>query len=308
MHQQMSRVAVSPGGDMVCRAGQVVFLGRSAGPSEQVVLESLVAIVQGGGAGADGDVVRAVAGATVGAPAAKLPSFAMLAPTRDGLTVLLQRDALATWRADDREGRLSGTEASTFVERLLPPEVTTVDLSFPGSGTPDDLSNLVGGVVRGSGVRVHLAAGADRVSSDLVADPTEPEPPTAPVQPAPASPESPVEEERTAHRPIAETAPSPSVLDGGSYATVRDLRPGTDGSGPRPSRFGGWAFGCASHETRGHGGRHSLLPWALQQPACALLQHLRHRHGPSDPPTGSRRTTATRCPGHRRRLGLPGRR
>lgn len=286
MHQQMSRVAVTPGSDRVCRAGEAVFLGRAADPAEQGVLEALVGIVQRGGADAAGDVVRAVAVTVVGAPAAHVPSFGLLARTGGGLTVLLQGDILATWCSDDQEGRLSGTEASTFAERRLPPDVTSVDLAFPDSGEPDDLSNLAGGIVRGSGVRVHLDPGADRVPSGLVADPTEPELPTAPVRSTPASPHVPPEEERTVHRQVAEPSASPPGPEDDSAGTPRfetfDLGPVEQDPEPAGSAAGAQVAPATKpvvmvegiHCSRGH----FNSPRALYCSICGIaMVHQTHR-------------------------------
>ena len=159
MCQQWSRVAVAPGTDVVCRAGQVVLLVRSNAPAEQDMLRTLVSIVQEGTEGRD--VVRSIAAAALGAPAADVPSFGMVALTHNGPTVLLQGAASATWDQEDDAGVLHGTEASTFAERLLPAAVTTIELSFHDSGQADDLSDLVSGIVRGSGVRMHLGPDDD---------------------------------------------------------------------------------------------------------------------------------------------------
>ena len=223
MQLQMRRVAVAPGGDVVCRAGQTVFLGRSSDPAEQAVLEEVVSLVQDAGSGRD--VVRAVAAAALRAAAVNVPSFGLLALTDGGPTVLLHGAAAATWGSGGEEGRLHGSDASTIAERLLPPAVTSVDLSFPDTGEPDALSDLGGGIVRGSGVRVLLQGGGDHGAPDLAAPPVasglaEPEPPTVAQTTPAAAPRAAISDHRS----------GPDVAEPSANAGDHD-------SAPDPARF-----------------------------------------------------------------------
>lgn len=210
MQLQMSRVAVTPGVDIVCRTGHTVFVGRSSDPAEQAVLEELVSVVQDAGSGRD--VVRAVAATALRAAAVNVPSFGLLALTDAGPAVLLQGDAGATWGVGGEESGLHGSEASTIAERLLPSSVTSVELSFPDSGQPDTLSDLGAGVVRGSGVRVLLQGG------DVASGVAEPEPPTVaqttpastPVEAIPDQPPAPQPAELSASAIDHDGAPDPA--------------------------------------------------------------------------------------------------
>jgi hypothetical protein len=125
--------------------------------------------------------------ATVGLLAATdaAPPLGLVANDGDGLAVLLHGDVELTYA--DHEGRhevLSGRDAATWCDRLLPEVPQQWSLVRDGSGPVDEWSDLREGVVRGNGAATGAAAPGPEPASttepEAVGVPEPEEPPTAP--------------------------------------------------------------------------------------------------------------------------------
>jgi hypothetical protein len=101
---------------------------------------------------------------------------------------------------------LSGRDAATWLDRLLPEVPAQWSLARDGSGAADEWSDLQAGVTRGDGV----ATGASAPAPEPAAT-TEPEPEPEPE--AEATPEPEPEDEPTAPEPVVEAAPPPPPVD-----------------------------------------------------------------------------------------------
>ncbi|MEX2621064.1 MAG: hypothetical protein WD250_12700, partial [Egibacteraceae bacterium] len=155
------RTKVQAGAGLVARAGDglLVAPGEVSMDSLQPLLTTLDEVC-GTEAGAGRNLVRRVVGHLVTADPEAVPDFAVLAPTGEGWAVLLHGAVeLVIVRAAGEE-RLDGRAAATWVDRLLPADVTGFAAGAPGvtAGEPPGPFDLRAGIVPGAGAV--MAAGA----------------------------------------------------------------------------------------------------------------------------------------------------
>lgn len=177
-----------PGAGLVGRFGDVMFVVAVDGPAGSA--EELVAAVESAAEAGSLEVDPASSLArSLGAFAGNGPAFGVVAPVEDGAVLLLHGAATARFEgAAPGAAELSGLNAVTWLEHLLPHPLGDLVVALPSAGAePDDgWSDLRRGLVPGAGFR--LVAGAAeavtraRATADLP-PPVEPplvEPPPVP--------------------------------------------------------------------------------------------------------------------------------
>jgi hypothetical protein len=166
-------VAVAPGDGLVVRTGNVVMYiadgSLAAGPLITAV-ESVADAEQPGGA-----VVERLAALAFGADSASVPPFGVVAPTTNGLLLLLRGAVIAS--IDDGARELSGARALTWVDEVLPASAQKVTIGQRLGLVAPPRSDLRAGVVPGAGFVLEPWGTAAERSA---------EPATAPAQPATA--------------------------------------------------------------------------------------------------------------------------
>lgn len=106
------------------------------------------------------------------------PTLALVSALADGLAVLLVGDVRMVLTTESGTSVQSGRDVSTWVDRVVRGDWSSLLVTLDGAGVPDPLSDLAQGVVTAGGAE--LAPSAPAVSSRAPA----PEPPTV-VAPAP---------------------------------------------------------------------------------------------------------------------------
>jgi hypothetical protein len=199
------RVSIEPGNDLVGRFGDtVVLISRAstakAGASDASANEllGLVADLAADREAPATEVAARLAGWVLGHIAGDVPPFGIVVPVPDGVVVFLRGPVRCTVSAGDGVRDLSGEQALTWVDQILP---GTFDwLAIGGvEGTAvnaDPVSDLRAGVVPGQGFVLNgvggpggpsqAAAGAAASARATERSPREPEPEPQPApQPAP---------------------------------------------------------------------------------------------------------------------------
>jgi len=139
-------VAIAPGEGLVVRTGDVVMYIADASLSAAALItavESVAEAEQPGGA-----VAERLAALALGADSATLPPFGVIAPTADGLLLLLRGNVIAS--VDDAR-ELSGARAMTWVDEVLPSSARKVAIGGRSGLAPLPCSDLRAGVVPGGG-------------------------------------------------------------------------------------------------------------------------------------------------------------
>jgi hypothetical protein len=145
-----------PGAGLVVRAGDMLMVCADQGDGADELLALFSHTAAGG---ADGSaLVRRVAALLAADETGRYPACAISGPSADGrMAVLVYGDATAGMMGPDGPLVLSGADAITSLDRLVPGPVTQVRLELPGAGTPDPRVRLESGVVFGAGVLVESA-------------------------------------------------------------------------------------------------------------------------------------------------------
>ncbi len=122
------------------------------------------------------------------------PDLAIVAALEDGLAVLLVGNVTMTLTDDTGTTVQSGTDATTWVDRIVRAPWTSLVITLPGAGAVEARSDLQGGVLTAAGVEL-VPAGVTAVAAPAVpVAPAAPAPvaaPTPPSTPAQAAPEAP---------------------------------------------------------------------------------------------------------------------
>jgi hypothetical protein len=142
-----------PGAGLVVRAGDMLMVCADQGDGAD---DLLALFAQTAAGGADGSaLVRKVAALLASDETGRYPPCAISGPSADGrMAVLVYGDATAGMMGPDGPLVLSGADAITSLDRLVPGPVTQIRLELPGAGTPDPRVRLESGVVFGAGVVV----------------------------------------------------------------------------------------------------------------------------------------------------------
>jgi FHA domain len=236
------RVSIEPGDDLIARFGDTVVLisrGGAADESAQELLGLVAELAADREAPATAVAAR-LAGWVLGHLPGNIAPFGIVAPVPDGVVVFLRGPVQCTVSVGDAVRQLSGEQALTWVDQILP---GTFDwLTIGGAGSTgvqaDPISDLQAGVVPGQGLvlsgtgggpaQAAAAAPARRPQAAPAAAPQEPEPAPMP-QPAPVDmtmlDESGLSPELA---PIGGTiASGPMPVEASDRASGGHLRPGT---------------------------------------------------------------------------------
>jgi hypothetical protein len=215
------RVSIEPGNDLVGRFGDTVVLISRGGATDASANEllGLVADLASDREAPATAVAARLAGWVLGHIAGDVPPFGIVVPVPDGVVVFLRGPVRCTVSAPDGVRDLSGEQALTWVDQILP---GTFDwLAIGGvEGTAvqaDPISDLRAGVVPGQGFVLNGVSGPGQASaapaSARAAEPAPREPEAAP-QPAPELPEldEPVLSAPSAdHGPVSGTVASGAI-------------------------------------------------------------------------------------------------
>jgi hypothetical protein len=193
------RLRVVPGEGVVVRLPGVTAVAFPA-DHHHVLVAALLDAVRAAADQPDAGRKLTRAVATLLATAENAPPLGLVAADGDGVAVLLHGDVeFAT-----AEETLSGRDAATWLDRLLPEVPTQWSLARDGSGAADEWSDLQAGVTRGDGVATGAAAPAPEPAA--VAEPT---------AEAESDPAEPAADEAAADEPAPEpelpTAPQPAA-------------------------------------------------------------------------------------------------
>jgi hypothetical protein len=252
------RVSIEPGNDLVGRFGDTVVLISRAGTSWDSATDAsanellgLVADLAADREAPATAVAARLAGWVLGHIAGNVAPFGIVVPVPDGVVVFLRGPVRCTVSAGDGVRHLSGEQALTWVDQILP---GTFDwLAIGGvEGTAvqaDPISDLRAGVVPGRGFILNGAGApghapaASAAAAGAAPGEWRPEPVSA--QPAPREPEvapqpAPVDmsdlDEPVLPAPSAELAPVGGTMASGAMPLdVGDRPPGGHhraGSGP----------------------------------------------------------------------------
>jgi hypothetical protein len=186
MRYDMSRLELGPGNGVVAAVDGISLLVSGDGSPEQLIELAREAV--GAGSPPGRGFARRLAALLTGDEADHVPAFGALADAGEGTIVFLHGAVTAsTTTPDGEELRLSGAEASTWVDRILPPGTGSVLVALAGTAgggaTPFELES---GVVPGGWLRLVAAPAPTPPSAGPSPSMTEPVP-AAPAEPAAAA-------------------------------------------------------------------------------------------------------------------------
>ncbi len=145
-----------PGDGVIAHTGGLMLVCQ-AGEAVESLLAALHETASSGGDGLA--LARRVAQALATTMAAEMPSCAVAGPCSGGVAVLVSGSAEASVDGGpDGVVRLSGRDALTWTDRLVPGPATRIELRLPGAGEPMPHARLDGGVVGGAGLVCDLTA------------------------------------------------------------------------------------------------------------------------------------------------------
>jgi hypothetical protein len=209
-------VVVRPlsGSGIIARSGSLVLVCSDDGHGVDDLLAALSAVAGNGGDG--NGLVRRVSALLASDEDGGYPACAVAGPVADGrVAVLVHKAATAEAETESGAVSLTGEDAITSVDRLVPGPVTSLRLYLPDVGATDPRLRLDEGVVLGGGVVVEVASALifqpDAGSRPAAARPA----PRQPAKPAPVSapdpdPE-PVEAVEVVEAVVEPAAPEPLV-------------------------------------------------------------------------------------------------
>ncbi|MEU2043217.1 FHA domain-containing protein [Nocardia niwae] len=230
MRRKPSTVGVAPGDGLVARFGAVVaYLGAETTSTDRI-LGTIEAVAEGEhpGAALAQRLAAVIFGATV-----QPPPFGVVAPTGDGLLILLRGPVTAEIQGAEGARRLDGGRAFTWVDEIVREPVRRITIGADTGTPPTALprTDLRAGVVPGGGFVLHAAV--RRAGKTVEPRPSEPstkgEPePTAAAGFA-AMPEPTGADDAVAH-------PSPAARPTGSAPVARPTESARLLAKPRPPR------------------------------------------------------------------------
>jgi FHA domain len=176
-----------PGAGFVARSGELLLVCADRGGG---VDELLTLFAEVGASGGDGSIaVRRLAGLLANDESGWFPACAVSGPTSDGgVAVLVYGQATADLVGGDGPVSLSGDQAITAVNRLVPGPVTAIRLQLPGAGAPDRRARLDSGVVAAAGLVLDASGGGESLPPPVMPPVTVPPmPPSMMPPPMPPS-------------------------------------------------------------------------------------------------------------------------
>ena len=260
-------VGIAPGDGLVVRTGDVVMYIADTSLSTGSLItavESVANAEQPGGA-----IAERLAALAFGTDSASVAPFGVLAPTANGVLVLLRGNVIAQIDTADGVRELSGARALTWVDEVLPPSARRVTIGGRPGLVALKHSDLQAGVVPGGGFVLEPSASATQPSTGLsVGEGATILHPPAPGRPITERPRVP----SYGNRP---PSPTPGHLIGDRDSRTRRRRPRVGGGRhlsvgppvchrPRPSRRRrGAKRACLAHR-------------GARRPACLARACLRH--------------------------------
>ena len=158
-------VGIAPGDGLVVRAGDVVMYIADTSLSTGSLItavESVANAEQPGGA-----IAERLAALAFGTDSASVAPFGVLAPTANGVLVLLRGNVIAQIDTADGVRELSGARALTWVDEVLPPSARRVTIGGRPGLVALKHSDLQAGVVPGGGFVLEPSASATQPSTGL---------------------------------------------------------------------------------------------------------------------------------------------
>jgi hypothetical protein len=191
------RVSIEPGSDLVGRFGDTVVLISRGGATDASASEllGLVADLAADREAPATSVAARLAGWVLGHIGGDVAPFGIVVPVPDGVVVFLRGPVRCTVSAGDGVRSLSGEQALTWVDQILPGTFDWLAISgVEGTAVQaDPVSDLRAGVVPGQGFVLSgtggpgMAAQTPAAAGSAAASEWEPQP--APAEPAPREPE-----------------------------------------------------------------------------------------------------------------------
>ncbi|MFD6455898.1 hypothetical protein ACFWF3_34475, partial [Nocardia sp. NPDC060220] len=153
MHAHSSTVAIVPGTGIVARFGDVVVYLAGETPSTDRLLGAVETVANNTAASAPGAALaQRLAGVVFGGASAP-PPFGVLAPTADGMLILLRGAVIAEISGAEGNRRLAGDRAFTWVDEIIREPVRRIavgaEMADPTSANPR--TDLRAGIVTGNG-------------------------------------------------------------------------------------------------------------------------------------------------------------
>ena len=219
------RVSIEPGNDLVGRFGDTVVLISRAGTSRDSAADAsakeLLGLVADPAADREAPataVAARLAGWVLGHIAGDVAPFGIVVPVPDGVVVFLRGPVRCTVSAGDGVRHLSGEQALTWVDQILPGNFDWLAIGgVEGTAVQaDPVSDLRAGVVPGqgfilNGAGTHRRAAASAGAASAAASEWQPEPVSA--EPARREPELARREPEPAQRePEVALQPAPAEM------------------------------------------------------------------------------------------------
>ncbi|MFJ2836980.1 FHA domain-containing protein [Nocardia sp. NPDC087230] len=153
MRAHSSTVAIVPGTGIVARFGDVVMYLAGETPSTDRLLGAVETVAMSTAASAPGAALaQRLAGVVFGGASAP-PPFGVLAPTADGMLILLRGAVIAEISGAEGNRRLAGDRAFTWVDEIIREPVRRIavgaEMADPTSANPR--TDLRAGIVTGNG-------------------------------------------------------------------------------------------------------------------------------------------------------------
>ncbi|MFD3747255.1 FHA domain-containing protein [Nocardia sp. NPDC058633] len=158
MHAHSSTVAIVPGTGIVARFGDVVVYLAGETPSTDRLLGAVETVANNTAASAPGAALaQRLAGVVFGGASAP-PPFGVLAPTADGMLILLRGAVIAEISGAEGNRRLAGDRAFTWVDEIIREPVRRIavgaEMADPTSANPR--TDLRAGIVTGNGFVLNM--------------------------------------------------------------------------------------------------------------------------------------------------------
>jgi hypothetical protein len=247
------RVSIEPGNDLIGRFGDTVVLISRGGAADESAHEllGLVAELAADREAAATAVAARLAGWVLGHLPGNIAPFGIVVPVPEGVVVFLRGPVQCTVSVGDTIRQLSGEQALTWVDQILPGtfDWLTIGGAESASVQADPISDLQAGVVPGQGFVLNSAAG----QGPAVAAAPARQPQAAPAEPAAPAPSpepepEPMPQPQPQHAPVDMPQPAPvdmTMLDEPLMAPDLGSLGGTVASGAMP-------LDGADHSSGGH--------------------------------------------------------
>lgn len=220
-------LSVARGDGLVTRVGDVVMYIADGGSSADRMLAAVEAAAGSEDPGAA--VTQQLAFIALGADSSDIAPFGVVAPSADGLLVLVRRSVVAEIGTTVDNHHLSGERAFTWVDRVIRDPVLRIAIATESGVSGHPHTDLRAGVVPGGGFVLHCVNAAHDPPNlgEPVAAQTMPGPETTlRMQPAvAAAPRGGPLAETSAHTPVAGFL---SAEDGAVYPLDRNYVIGRD--------------------------------------------------------------------------------